>query len=409
MNQPVTVRAEGLSKHYVRGRNSDMTSVFDRWMKRPDQGFFAIKDVSFELRRGEVVGLIGRNGSGKSTLFKVLSRITTPSHGRAEIFGRCATMLEVGTGFHPDLTGRENISLSGQILGMRPHEIAKKLDSIIDFSGVGEFLDTPVKHYSSGMYVRLGFAVAAHLDADVLLVDEILAVGDQAFQQKCLQTIAGIGREDRTVVLVSHSMPNIVSVCDRALRLEGGHLVDFGPARDVVTAYSREVAGSIPYREWSADEAPGDAIARLRSVRVIDESENTHAVIKCHRAFWIEVTYTSTNTKRVPCPSFRMFNVDGHRIVAGICPMELVERRADGMFVARARVSCDVLDDGTYTLGICVSSFYPGREHVKADGVVGFGLSVVDHHGKPRERAVLQAITRIPVSWGSGSVQAMIA
>jgi len=186
--------------------------------------FWALKDVSFEIKRGEVVGIIGRNGAGKSTLLKILSRITEPTEGQVRINGRVGSLLEVGTGFHPELTGRENIYLNGAILGMRKAEIAHKFDEIVAFAEIEKFIDTPVKRYSSGMYVRLAFAVAAHLEPEILIVDEVLAVGDAAFQKKCLGKMGDVAQEGRTVVLVSHNMATIQYLCSRAIYLEEGHL-----------------------------------------------------------------------------------------------------------------------------------------------------------------------------------------
>jgi lipopolysaccharide transport system ATP-binding protein len=199
--------------------------------------FWALKDVSFDVRPGGTFGVIGANGAGKSTLLKVLSRITEPTRGRAEIHGRVASLLEVGTGFHPELTGRENIYLNGAVLGMRRADIRRRFDDIVAFSGVERFLDTPVKRYSSGMYVRLAFAVAAHLEPDVLIVDEVLAVGDAAFQKKCTGKIEEVSRQGRTVLFVSHNLGMVARLCERALLLDEGSVVETGAARAVVEAY----------------------------------------------------------------------------------------------------------------------------------------------------------------------------
>lgn len=215
-----------------------------RWLKRGSnsnssdpQSFWALKDVSFDVENGDVLGIIGRNGSGKSTLLKILSRITVPTEGRAEIHGRAGSLLEVGTGFHPELTGRENIYLSGSIIGMKKREIEDKFDEIVRFSEIDKFLDTPVKHYSSGMHVRLAFAVAAHLDPEILMVDEVLAVGDAAFQKKCLGKMRNVANEGRTVLFVSHNMGAVSQLCSRAILLDAGVLVDQGVAQDVVSDY----------------------------------------------------------------------------------------------------------------------------------------------------------------------------
>jgi lipopolysaccharide transport system ATP-binding protein len=205
---------------------------------------WAIKDVTFDVMPGEVVGIIGKNGSGKSTLLRVLSRITEPTTGRVQLYGRVGSLLEVGTGFHPDLTGRENIYLNGAILGMKRREIERQFDAIVSFAEVGKFIDMPVKHFSSGMYVRLAFAVAAHLNPDILIVDEVLAVGDGAFQKKCLGKMDDVTKTGRTVVLVSHSMDMITKLCQNVLLLQDGRIIKQGLAQDVVDYYSVMCAGA---------------------------------------------------------------------------------------------------------------------------------------------------------------------
>jgi len=215
-------------------------SVFDENEDGTDT-IWALKDVSLEFQSGEIVGLVGRNGAGKTTLLKVLSRITEPSQGTAKIRGRIGSLLEVGTGFHPDLTGRENIYLNGTILGMRRHEIDKRFDEIVEFSGVEKFIDTPVKRYSTGMAVRLGFAVGAHLDPEILLIDEVLAVGDAGFRKKCLGKMGDVARSGRTVLFVSHNMSAISGLCDRVVWIEGGKVAGDGPAGQIVEQYMTSV------------------------------------------------------------------------------------------------------------------------------------------------------------------------
>src|ERR1700686_675911 len=258
--QPI-IRVQGLSKRYRIGRVEPYRTLRESIVRSvtaparmaramlngtarnggaPDDGerhVWALKDVSFEIKRGEVLGLIGRNGAGKSTLLKVLSRITEPSSGRAEIYGRVGSLLEVGTGFHLELTGRENIYLSGAILGMRRAEIQRKFDEIVAFAEVEKFVDTPVKHYSSGMHVRLGFSVAAHLEPEILLVDEVLAVGDAAFQKKCLGKMGDVARAGRTIIFVSHNMASIESLCSSCLLIGSGRLEATGEPAQIVMRY----------------------------------------------------------------------------------------------------------------------------------------------------------------------------
>lgn len=239
----------------------------------PSDVFWALKNLNFELKQGEVLGIIGKNGAGKSTILKILSKITRPTFGQVEIHGRNSSLLEVGTGFHPELTGRENVYLNGTVLGMKKKEIERKFDAIVDFSGVEKFLDTPVKRYSSGMTVRLAFAVAAHLEPEILIIDEVLAVGDAEFQAKCLGKMSSVAKEGRTVLFVSHNMGAIAELCTRAIWLEGGRLKEDGLPPDVVMRYlstSEEKVGV-----WSKlpDESGGNRLAWLKQARVFSEME----------------------------------------------------------------------------------------------------------------------------------------
>src|SRR5437764_9127257 len=247
----IAIRAEGLGKRYRIGGSEYHSSLRDflaEAVKAPfrrlrngrassGDSIWAVKDASFEIKHGEVVGIIGRNGAGKSTLLKILSRITGPTVGRAEIHGRVGSLLEVGTGFHPELTGRENIYLNGAILGMRKAEIERKFDEIVAFAEVEQFIETPVKWYSSGMYVRLAFSVAAHLEPEILIMDEVLAVGDAAFQQKCLDKMHEIRQQGRTIFFVSHNMPAVTRLCKRVLLMQQGQITADGPAQEIVNSY----------------------------------------------------------------------------------------------------------------------------------------------------------------------------
>jgi lipopolysaccharide transport system ATP-binding protein len=227
---------------------------------------WALKDVSLEIKRGEVLGIIGRNGAGKSTLLKILSGITEPTEGRIEIHGRIGSLLEVGTGFHPELTGRDNIYLNGAILGMKRNEIRNKFDEIVAFAEVEKFIGTPIKHYSSGMYLRLAFAVAAHLEPEILLVDEVLAVGDYAFQKKCLNKMDNVARSGRTVLFVSHNMPAVNVLCKRAILLEGGRIISDGLASEVIQTYLNPDGPKTGYKTWNRSERPGNRAFQLISV-----------------------------------------------------------------------------------------------------------------------------------------------
>jgi lipopolysaccharide transport system ATP-binding protein len=259
------IEAEGLSKQYRLGQQQRYGALRDsltralsapaRWLKSAsdaDQAsagaptIWALKDVSFDVEPGEIIGVIGRNGSGKSTLLKILSRITEPTSGRAIVRGRVGSLLEVGTGFHPELTGRENVYVNGAILGMKRREIGRKFDEIVAFAEVGQFIDTPVKHYSSGMQMRLAFAVAAHLEPTIILVDEVLAVGDLAFQKKCLGKMGDVAREGRTVMFVSHDLTSVQVLCQRAIRLAHGRIQGIGPVTTEIAAYLSESRATAP-------------------------------------------------------------------------------------------------------------------------------------------------------------------
>lgn len=279
----IAIRAENLSKEYTIAAakqryntlgeqlSDRLKSVF-RYTRGADntkETFRALHDVSFEIGQGEIVGIIGHNGAGKSTLLKILSHITEPTRGRAEVYGRVGSLLEVGTGFHPELTGRENIYLNGAIIGMKREQISRRFDEIVAFAEIEKFLDTPVKRYSSGMYVRLGFAVAAHFDPEILLVDEVLAVGDAAFQKKCLEKIMNAAKSGQTVLFISHNMTAVNSLCKRVLWVHGGKVVEDGQSADVVTKYlTRSVKNTgLPEEVWdNIDEAPGNDMVRLRRV-----------------------------------------------------------------------------------------------------------------------------------------------
>jgi lipopolysaccharide transport system ATP-binding protein len=254
MSQPI-IKAERLSKKYFVGRSAmvaptlrealrDSATYAAHWFRRshqPDPIVWALSDVSFEVQPGEVVGIIGRNGAGKSTLLRILARITRPTTGLADLYGRTGSLLGVGTGFHPDLTGRENIYLNGAILGMNKHEITRKFDEIIAFANIEDFLDTPAKRYSSGMYLRLGFAIAAHLEPDILLLDEVLTIADAPFQRRCLQKIKDASRAGTTVLFVSHKLDSVEQLCNRALHIDGGKLVDEGSPETVIANYLHHI------------------------------------------------------------------------------------------------------------------------------------------------------------------------
>jgi lipopolysaccharide transport system ATP-binding protein len=303
------IKVENLSKVYKLGtlKSADkhlreaVTGLFKRARVDTHAGpvddhiLWALRDVSFEIEHGEVVGIIGRNGAGKSTILKILSRITDPSSGRAVLEGRVGSLLEVGTGFHPELSGRENVYLNGALLGMRRSVIERKFDEIIDFAGIERFLDTPVKRYSSGMYVRLAFAVAAHLEPDILIVDEVLAVGDVAFQNKCLGKMQSVANEGRTVLFVSHNMGVLQSLCRRGIVLKGGRCIYDGGIHDAIDSYMASVASSSGGGVLASPERRGDGSIKLTDVRILNDKGASVDRLIAGRAYTFELDYV--------CPS----------------------------------------------------------------------------------------------------------
>jgi lipopolysaccharide transport system ATP-binding protein len=292
MRSPFAIKTNGVSKLYHLGARAQYGKTFREAIidalnranpfSRSGAGktnghadLWALKDVSFEIRPGEIVGIIGRNGAGKSTLLKILSRITEPTSGRAEIYGRIGSLLEVGTGFHPELSGRENIYLNGSILGMTRREIENKFDEIVAFAELDQFIDTPVKRYSSGMYVRLAFAVAAHLEPEILLVDEVLAVGDAAFQKKCLGKMSDVAKHGRTILFVSHNTAALLNLCDRGILLEKGRLVEDGAIESVIQKYLKGIRTATPEDLSGYTDRHGRGRVRFTRVRFEDESGNT--------------------------------------------------------------------------------------------------------------------------------------
>jgi lipopolysaccharide transport system ATP-binding protein len=337
--------------------------------------FWALQDVSFEVKHGEVVGIIGRNGAGKSTLLKMLSRITEPTHGRIEINGRVSSLLEVGTGFHGELTGRENTYLNGAILGMKRAEISKKFDEIVAFAGVEQFIDTPVKHYSSGMYLRLAFAVAAHLEPEILIVDEVLAVGDADFQKKCLGKMAGVADQGRTIFFVSHNMPAITRLCKRVLYMDEGRLRLDGSAHEVVKSYLHSELGTMSLREWPEfEKAPKGEIARLWAVRVRTDEGICTDKIDIRKPVGIEIEY------EVLKPGFKLRSSIGVNNDEGVHVFEAIENNPDWRLRMR--------DPGRYR----VTAWIPGNLLAEGTMIVDVGLGTVQPN-------ILQFIVRQAVAF----------
>lgn len=320
--------------------------------------FWALKDINLEIQQGDRIGIIGRNGAGKSTLLKLLSRIVEPTSGRISMNGRLSSLLEVGTGFHPELTGRENIFLNGAILGMRHQEIKRKFDEIVDFSDVEKFLDTPVKHYSSGMYMRLAFSVAAHLDPDILVIDEVLAVGDAQFQKKCLGKMKEVGEEGRTVIFVSHSMPTITSLCTKAVLLDHGNIIKIGNASEVVVHYytNGEISPSnIDFTKQ--DRVIGDEYVKLlaASISNLDGVKMQEVDIRYPLKVQMQFQVNCSN-EILFIPNFHFLNsVGNYAFVTSSVPLSL----GVGHYKVECLIPGNLLNEGAYFVGLAISSYSP--------------------------------------------------
>jgi lipopolysaccharide transport system ATP-binding protein len=341
-----------------------------------NDAFWALRDVSFNVAPGEVVGVIGRNGAGKSTLLKVLARITAPSTGRARISGRVGSLLEVGTGFHPELTGRENIFLNGAILGMRRCEIAAKFDQIVAFSEIERFLDTPVKRYSSGMYVRLAFAVAAHLEPEILFVDEVLAVGDIAFQRKCLGKMGEVARQGRTVLFVSHNMDAVSRLCRRGIVLDGGRMSFDGPAGEAVRHYLLALAEQAT-AVWQRREPPAGKDAWISRVEVLDAGGNARDTFIMGEPMRFRITYEVLRPMRNIEVGLALVNDRGHDVAAPNSRQQFGSLDGSaGTHVAQCSYQGPVLTAKRYFLRVDLSDF--ARDLDSVDGV-SFFVNAADY------------------------------
>ena len=391
MTRPA-IKVEGLCKEYAVGqarqRHGTFYDLLSHSLQAPlrrlrslgdlteaRERFWALRDVSFEIQPGEVVGVIGRNGAGKSTLLKILSRITPPTKGKIEVRGRLASLLEVGTGFHPELSGRENIFLNGAILGMRRSEVARKFDEIVAFAEVEKFIDTPVKRYSSGMYVRLAFSVAAHLEPDVLIVDEVLAVGDASFQRKCLGKLEATHRSGRAVIVVSHHMPMITQLCSKALWLDRGEAIVAGDVRSVAARYlSSSRHGQL---QWvPAGDATNDF--HYQRVSIVASDGHSSDAISASSSFYVELCYVvrAENMRgriamqirdQYDTPIFSSANTDGTS-----SPIRIWAR---GEYVESCEIPGNLLAPGTYFLTVSSPSTSGDLLH---ENICGFKIDSVD-------------------------------
>ncbi len=370
----VAVSAENLSKRYRIGEKVPYKALRDEITKlfttpfgklknqsapKREKGYiWALKDVSLEVKRGEVVGIIGRNGAGKTTLLKILSRVTEPTKGHAEIRGRVGSLLEVGTGFHPELTGRENIYLNGAILGMKKREIDKKFNEIVSFAEIEKFIDTPVKHYSAGMHVRLAFAVAAHLEPEILLVDEVLAVGDVEFQKKCLGKMKDVTGEGRTVLFVSHNMAVIQALCPQTLLLEQGCLQMRGSSAEVVKTYLKgnSVESGEYIWQWEEERLNDLGLLVPLSLRILDHKGKVSERVLARYPFQIEFRYQLTESVSNLRVGLTLKTTEGQWVCTSFDRDRTEEHgwynRKQGIYVAMCTIPENLLNDGTFVLGV---------------------------------------------------------
>jgi lipopolysaccharide transport system ATP-binding protein len=414
---PVAIEAHELSKRYRIGQmqaaygtlRDSLSHAAARFVGREEKQepreIWALRDVSFSVQEGEALGVVGRNGAGKSTLLKVLTRITAPTSGRAIIRGRVGSLLEVGTGFNPELTGRENVFLNGSILGMKRREIQRKLDEIVEFSGVEKFIDTPVKRYSSGMAVRLAFSVAAHLEPEILLIDEVLAVGDAEFQQRCLGRMEDLSGAGRTVLFVSHNMQAINQLCDRAIWLEAGKITEEGEPSEVVTHYLHSSFGSGSRISWpDAESAPGDDLARLLSVRAIDEQGDTIDTIDVRNAVGIEIRF---RVLREGSPVFAKIKVRDRQGDIAFNALDVESQWRDvtqpGVYVSTAWIPSNLLNEGTQSVDVAVCTLQAPKLFQRAAYYDAVSFYVIDpgdgDSARGRFTGQLRGVVRPLLDW----------
>ena len=402
------ISVENVSKSYRLGSigGATLKEDFARWWaklrKKPDPlarvgeevsvrhnggEFWALRDVNFQVREGEVLGGIGRNGAGKSTLLKILSQVTSPSSGEIKIKGRIASLLEVGTGFHPELTGRENVFLNGAILGMTKVEIRKKFDEIVAFSGIEEFIDTPVKRYSSGMYVRLAFAVAAHLEPEILIVDEVLAVGDAEFQKKCMGKMHDVSQTGRTILFVSHNMAAVSKLCNQSILMDAGQVRLSGPTNEVLPHYLKIGTQSEGIRTW---ENFDNDVIKVHALRILAPGGGVTGHIDIRHSFSIEVTYTVLQVIPRFRIGLRLLTADGtiaFTTSESVHPSFESRPHAPGVYATCCQISGNLLNEGLYSLDLSADIPFQKVLFIE-EGAVGFAVEQTD-----------SAYTKYPEKW----------
>jgi lipopolysaccharide transport system ATP-binding protein len=419
------IRVEGLGKRYELGMEQAAYSTLRESLAnvlraarrgggRKPETIWALRGVGFEVARGEVLALIGGNGAGKSTLLKILSRITEPTEGRAMLYGRVGSLLEVGTGFHPELSGRENIQLSGAILGMRREEIKQKFDEIVEFAEIEKFIDTPVKRYSSGMYMRLAFAVAAHLEPEILLVDEVLAVGDAAFQKKCLGKMSEVAHHGRTVLFVSHNMTAVNQLCPRAILLKRGAIARDGRTADVVAEYLRSGGGG-EVRWDDPSDAPGNERARLHAVRAVSKGE-VAADVDIDQEVRIEVDFWSyVPGARNLCVTIYLLDGLGNTVLstANTPNANLVkddwygQPHEPGLWRAVCTLPANFLNEGLYYISVYVVTLGPLTIEVNAPQLISFNVFDTGGMREAGGGNAWHGVIRVKLPWRTEMIAAL--
>ena len=414
----VAIRTEGLSKTYPLGQvrpNLSLKSAvseaiarrisFDRSRSSRGDSIEALRNVSITVGKGEVLGIIGANGAGKSTLLRILTRITAPTSGWAEIHGRVGALIGVGTGFHPDLTGRENVYLNGAILGMKRVDIDRRFDEIVAFSEIDRFLDTPVKRYSSGMYMRLAFAVAAHMEPEILLVDEVLAVGDAAFQRKCLGKMEGIAAESRTILFVSHNMHAVESLCDRVIWLDEGRIVGEGNPRDIIGQYLKKTSEPVTERMWpEQSEAPGTAAVRIRRVAARPANGTPDDPITLDTPFVIEVEFWNLLQDARFHVILNITNEHGTLLFKTSAPVRsdgTSEALPQGLFRDVCRVPANLLNVGIHKVELIVAHDHVRMEFRKTEIIV---FEVLESDARKPWQGTWHGAVRPNLEWTSEQI-----
>jgi lipopolysaccharide transport system ATP-binding protein len=429
MSEPV-LTVESLSKCYPLGQPKDraetllsqgVNSGVQLWRRlrgRPPSGVaqrkekhWALRDINLSVAEGEVVSIIGHNGSGKSTLLKILSRITAPTEGKVRVRGRLASLLEVGTGFHPDLSGRDNVYLNAAILGLRRDEIRRRFDAIVDFSGVEAFIDAPVKTYSSGMKVRLGFAVAAHIDPDVLIIDEVLAVGDAAFQQRCLNRIEEVGVSGRTILYVSHHLPSVARLSRRCLLLDHGRLICDGPTLSTIRHYEEKVGVFRAKTSWDdSARAPGDDCARLRSVEITSDGQAVSGPIDVRQPLEIRLRYEVFKSGLMILPSLHLHDMSGTPVISSVDnhPEWHGQARPAGVYETTATFPGNLFNEGSFQLGLAISTLSPFVNHAYVHDALAFSFydPITGDSTRGQYHGELKGYLRPALAWETAQISA---